>query len=980
MRFPLLCILFLTPLSCSSDQVCDGSIACDTDCDGEVDSVCELSQRIEASTGGIISVDEGPLAGFSLEIPPSALAADTTITVSVLHDLDLQTEPWALPTPADTDAGTSAVSGDVWLYDDAFRTFSEVLADWGKLTISDMYFILEFLRVQGLGASELTYDLGPEGLEFASPASLRLPYLPDTDAKKELYPALRIAQWSSLEPSGRILGDTIVDPDAHTITSPIEHFSDFQVKTGFADAFAKLGGKRADLLPTRIEIAALGLINSLSEEGPSVSFDDVQAMSEDLARQMICGLSGTADFSTPDIAWNDLMGQLSTMPSLFQPGQDSPTVYKTGHENTLITRVENSGSPMSFATEFHVSMGLNNNNVFDALITMQNIGQGVALGSQFESMDSYHPSINDLNGAHYHMAGLALLSLYSDSEWPSLVSGFLDEGVMSGLVKQAFEPGEMLINLAGSHLAEELGAIDPDLCQAVTARLDSCVEGTPLPNQAMALKADCGRTWPGTTDASGIFSLPVAPAACTSFWIEATVNGTLYSSTPVAIDPAIGGDLGGLTIPEVQTSITGMLFDDSAPPQPLPGAIASFGELVATADTDGSFAIEESWTSCEPIEVQGSYQGTIGLSSPTQPGFGTTDVGSIIIGAQLVISNQSGTTTDELGGAVTFDVALAWDPGQQEVTVSIASEDGTEGSASPAQMTFNEGNWDVAQSVTVTGLADSLFDGDVPYTVSLQATGIPQTVELTNLERTCTYKLWTPQPTSVPRVGEEGLYCERDEFYDYTLDRSLAETYERSNIGFEPGAPLSVSGNISLEYHEVDKMILQGEFADFNEGQRSIENATTEATSFPSPFGPLPKTLLSDTESYFEELTIDYVAGSGDRVASGTSVTETLDQVVYRFVKIDNEWVCRVVFDFTKTTRDRVFLPDDNDYLNTTKVESIIQTYTDGTLVEASNLVSETSNTSLGTKFWGVGNASECDQPVYTVVPWNVDTSSYAAE
>ena len=66
-----------------------------------------------------------------------------------------------------------------------------------------------------------------------------------------------------------------------------------------------------------------------------------------------------------------------------------------------------------------------------------------------------------------------------------------------------------------------------------------------------------------------------------------------------------------------------------------------------------------------------------------------------------------------------------------DVTIGLSSSDTTEGTVAPASLTFTNGNWNVAQTVTVTGVDDALDDGDVVYTI-LTA---PATGDATYLQR-----------------------------------------------------------------------------------------------------------------------------------------------------------------------------------------------------------------------------------------------------
>lgn len=60
-----------------------------------------------------------------------------------------------------------------------------------------------------------------------------------------------------------------------------------------------------------------------------------------------------------------------------------------------------------------------------------------------------------------------------------------------------------------------------------------------------------------------------------------------------------------------------------------------------------------------------------------------------------------------------------------DVTIGLSSSDTTEGTVSPSSLTFTPTNWDVPQTVTVTGVNDSLDDADVAYEV-LTASAVKQ--------------------------------------------------------------------------------------------------------------------------------------------------------------------------------------------------------------------------------------------------------------
>jgi CSLREA domain-containing protein len=77
---------------------------------------------------------------------------------------------------------------------------------------------------------------------------------------------------------------------------------------------------------------------------------------------------------------------------------------------------------------------------------------------------------------------------------------------------------------------------------------------------------------------------------------------------------------------------------------------------------------------------------------------------------------SQGSQTTEAGGQATFTVALTSHP-TANVTMTLTSLDTTEGTVSPATLTFTPQNALQPQTVTVTGVNDSIVDGDVQYQV-----------------------------------------------------------------------------------------------------------------------------------------------------------------------------------------------------------------------------------------------------------------------
>ncbi|HXV59962.1 MAG TPA: Calx-beta domain-containing protein, partial [Vicinamibacteria bacterium] len=73
-------------------------------------------------------------------------------------------------------------------------------------------------------------------------------------------------------------------------------------------------------------------------------------------------------------------------------------------------------------------------------------------------------------------------------------------------------------------------------------------------------------------------------------------------------------------------------------------------------------------------------------------------------------------TTTEAGGTATFTLALSSMP-SAEVSIGLASSDPTEGLVSPVELVFDPNDAQLPKIVTVTGVDDTLIDGDVTFTI-----------------------------------------------------------------------------------------------------------------------------------------------------------------------------------------------------------------------------------------------------------------------
>jgi hypothetical protein len=82
----------------------------------------------------------------------------------------------------------------------------------------------------------------------------------------------------------------------------------------------------------------------------------------------------------------------------------------------------------------------------------------------------------------------------------------------------------------------------------------------------------------------------------------------------------------------------------------------------------------------------------------------------------VTFAGASDVATSESGGKGTFTVRLNAAP-TATVTIPLSSSDIGEGTVSPAALVFSTTNWNMPQTVTVTGVDDAMVDGTQSYTI-----------------------------------------------------------------------------------------------------------------------------------------------------------------------------------------------------------------------------------------------------------------------
>ncbi|XZN91416.1 MAG: DUF4347 domain-containing protein [Microcoleus sp.] len=136
--------------------------------------------------------------------------------------------------------------------------------------------------------------------------------------------------------------------------------------------------------------------------------------------------------------------------------------------------------------------------------------------------------------------------------------------------------------------------------------------------------------------------------------------------------------------------------------------------------------------------VEGAETATLTISNPsTGIALGTTINQSVTITdndtAGITVSPTTGLATTEAGGKATFTVVLNTQP-TANVTIPLTSSNTAEGTVDKNSVTFTSANWNVAQTVTVTGVDDSIADGNQAYKILTTADTTTKDTNYKNLK------------------------------------------------------------------------------------------------------------------------------------------------------------------------------------------------------------------------------------------------------
>ena len=214
----------------------------------------------------------------------------------------------------------------------------------------------------------------------------------------------------------------------------------------------------------------------------------------------------------------------------------------------------------------------------------------------------------------------------------------------------------------------------------------------------------------------------------------------------------------GLFTSEDGTTATFSVVLRSRPVSTVMVPIRSMDTTEGVTDTDALEFNPSNWSVEQTVTVTGvdddeidgdqPYVIQVGPAQSADPDYDGLNAPNVTIinrdndSASIIVSPISGLVTTENGDHDSFSVVLGTNP-SHPVTIPLASSDESEGTVSPEQLIFTRENWNVPQEVIVTGVDDSIADGDqVFYVIVGKAVSNdqnyngydPDNVEVTNID------------------------------------------------------------------------------------------------------------------------------------------------------------------------------------------------------------------------------------------------------
>ncbi|MFO0014455.1 MAG: S8 family serine peptidase [Planctomycetota bacterium] len=303
---------------------------------------------------------------------------------------------------------------------------------------------------------------------------------------------------------------------------------------------------------------------------------------------------------------------------------------------------------------------------------------------------------------------------------------------------------------------------------------------------AIALYAS---TKPTGTPAVAIKQAILQSATPTASLAGKTVTGgrlNVYEAVR-AMDAILVSAPSGTITTEAGGSVTFNVRLNSQPTDNVTIPISSSDTTEGSVSSTSLVFTPANWNTAQTVTVTGvndaiadgniAYSVLLGPTVSTDTNYNNVDPNDINLTNQdndvagVIVSAPSGTTTTEAGGSVTFNVRLNSQP-IANVAIPVSSSDTTEGSVSTSSLVFTPANWNTAQTVTVTGVNDTIVDGNIAFSVILGLASSTDSV----------YSGVNPSDISLTNLDDDTATSPATSFY--VIDDAVANrTFEYSSTG-----------------------------------------------------------------------------------------------------------------------------------------------------------------------------------------------------
>ncbi|MEG5065850.1 DUF4347 domain-containing protein, partial [Microcoleus sp. B3-A4] len=295
----------------------------------------------------------------------------------------------------------------------------------------------------------------------------------------------------------------------------------------------------------------------------------------------------------------------------------------------------------------------------------------------------------------------------------------------------------------------------------------------------------------------------------------------------------------------------------------------------------------------------------------------------------ITVNPTAGLTTGEDGTKANFTVVLNTQP-TAEVTIGLTSDNVAEGTVSTNSLTFTPANWNTPQSVTVTGVNDSIADGDTAYKIVTATTVSTDPnysnkdvtdVSFSNKDDDTASISITPTSTTATEGGANGSYALK--------------------LTSEPIAPVTINFNAPSEINAIAPVIFDS--TNWNIAKTVTVTATDDSKAEGTHSGTIAHTVTSTDTKYSGQTIQDVNVAITDNDPVGVSISPTQTTATEGgadgsyTVKLNSQPIAPVTINFNAGSEINAIAPVIFDSTNWNVAQTVTVTATDDSKAEGTH-------------------------------------------